>query len=118
MEYITSIQRIGLEEGLQKGTANSLERLASKRFNVERQAAAPIFAGLAAEQLEELVDFFLEAESLDDIRQRADEMRRASKARLSPGEKATTARASKSMPAYRGAARKKEPSRAEESKCV
>ncbi len=78
MEYITSFQRIARKEGLQKGTANSLERLISKRFNIERQAATPIFAGLATEQIEELIDFFLEAESLEAIRERADELRKAS----------------------------------------
>ncbi len=78
MEYITSIQRIGREEGWKACAAHSLERLVSKRFNVDRQEAAPIFAGLATEQIEELIDFFLEAESLDDIRKRADELRKAS----------------------------------------
>ena len=79
MEYISSVQRIGREEGFQEGVANLLGRMISKRFKIERPTVLPIFAGLTTEQIEELADYFIEADSLDDIRKRADEMREASR---------------------------------------
>ena len=87
MPYISSVQRLGREEGLEEGrkegreegTANLLERMISKRFDIERQAVAPIFEGLKTGQIEELADLFVEADSLDEIRRRADEMREASR---------------------------------------
>ncbi len=79
MEYITSYERIVREEISQEGAANLLGRMISKRFNIERPTVLPIFAGLTTEQIEELADYFIEAESLEDIRKRADEMREASR---------------------------------------
>ncbi len=76
MEYITSVQRIGRQEGRQEGVAYLLQRLVSKKFDIDRQALAPVFAGLTTEQIEELADFFVEASTLEEIRERADEMRR------------------------------------------
>ncbi len=80
MEYITSVQRIGRREGrregLQEGGTNLLGRQMSKRFNIGRQALAPVFEGLTTEQIEELAEFFLDARTLEEIRERADEMRR------------------------------------------
>ena len=83
MEYISSVQRIGreegLEEGFQEGIAKLLGSQISKRFNIERQSISPIFEGLTTAQIEELALYFLDAESLDDIRKRADAMREASR---------------------------------------
>ncbi len=83
MEYISSVQRIGreegLEEGFQEGIAKLLGSQISKRFNIERQSISPIFEGLTTAQIEELALYFLDAESLDDIRKRADTMREASR---------------------------------------
>ena len=77
MEYITSVERIGIEKGLRKGSANLLGRLMSLKFRVERETLAPIFAGLTTDQVEELGEFFMEAQSLEEIRERADKMRKA-----------------------------------------
>ncbi len=85
MEYITSVQRIGRQEGRQEGVTNLLERLVSKKFNIDRQTLAPVFAGFTTEQIEELADFFVEARTLEEIRERADEMRRGRSSRLSSG---------------------------------
>ena len=83
MEYITSIQRIGREEGLEEGSQEEAVKLLcsqiSKRFRIERQSISPIFEGLTTEQIEKLALYFLDAESLDDIRKRADEMREAAR---------------------------------------
>ncbi len=71
MAYISSVERIGLEKGMLK----VLGKMASKRFQVGSDAVQPIFAGLSASQIEELADRFEDAESLDDLRQWADELR-------------------------------------------
>ncbi len=82
MAYITSVQRIGREEGreegLQEEALNFLGRLVSKRFKLSREEVRPIFEGLATEQLEELGEFFVDAQSLDEIRERADRLRKQS----------------------------------------
>ncbi len=80
MAYITSVQRIGREEGLQEGlqkdALNFLGRQISKRFKLSRDEVRPIFEGLTTEQLEELCEFFVDAQSLDEIRERADRLRK------------------------------------------
>ena len=58
MEYITSVQRIGRREGRQEGVTSLLGRLISKKFNIDSLTLAPVFAGLTAEQVEELGEVF------------------------------------------------------------
>ena len=71
MEYITSVQRIGRREG----ATSFLGRLVSKKFNIDRRKLEPIFAGLTAEQIEELGEFFMEAQTIEEVRERAEKMR-------------------------------------------
>ncbi len=79
MEYISSVQRIGREEGRLEGVENLLGRLISRRFKIEHSAVSPIFDGLTTEQIEELGEYFIDSESLEDIRKRADDMRKTSR---------------------------------------
>ena len=64
MEYITSVERIGME----KGMVMLLGRQIAKRFQTASDAIQPIFAGLAIEQIEEIAERFVDARSLDEIR--------------------------------------------------
>ena len=79
MEYISSVQRIGHEQGWQEGASTVLERQLSKKCKINRDAISPIFEGLTANQIEELAEFFVDAQSLDEIRVRADELRKSGK---------------------------------------
>ena len=63
-------------EGMQQGTKGLLSRLITRRFPVNSEEVQPIFTDLTTEQLEELGERLFEAESMDDIRRWADEMRR------------------------------------------
>jgi hypothetical protein len=63
----------GIEQGMQQGTMKLLSRLIAKRFQVNSDSVHPIFAGLTTEQLEELGERFFEAESLEEIRNWAEE---------------------------------------------
>ena len=63
----------GRDEGMQMGTMKLLSRLIAKRFQVSSDSVHTIFAGLTTEQLEELGERFFEAESLEEIRNWAEE---------------------------------------------
>ena len=54
-----------------------LSRQIARRFQVSPDSVHPMFAGLSAEQLEELGELFVDAESLDEIRGWAEEKRLA-----------------------------------------
>jgi len=58
---------------------NLLSRQIARRFQVSSESVHPMFAGLTTEQLEELGERFLEAESLDEIRGWAEEKRLGSR---------------------------------------
>ena len=77
MEYVTSVERIGIkkgvQQGMQQGTMKLLSRQIARRFKVSPDSVHPMFAGLTTEQLEELGEKFFEAESLDEIRRWAEE---------------------------------------------
>ena len=83
MEYISSVQRIGrregrlegLQEGRQEEALILLGRQISIEFKVGLTDSLPIFAGLTTEQIEDLAEFFVEAESLEGLRRKADELR-------------------------------------------
>lgn len=89
MEYVTSVERIGIkkgmqqgiqqgmQQGIQQGTMKLLSRQIARRFQVSPDSVHPIFARLTTEQLEELGEMFVDAESLDEIRVWADEKRLA-----------------------------------------
>ena len=76
MEYVSSVERIGIKKGMQQGVLELLARQITRRFEVSSDSVQPIFAGLTTEQIEELGERFIEAQSLDEIRNRADELRR------------------------------------------
>ena len=71
MEYISSVERIGIkrgiQQGIQQGTMKLLSRQIARRFQVSPDSVHPMFAGLTSEQLEELGERFVDAESLDEI---------------------------------------------------
>ncbi len=79
MEYVSSVERIGMEKGIEKGMQKEalsfLSRLIGRRFQVSSDSVQPFFTGLTTEQLEELGERFIEAENLDEIREWADEFR-------------------------------------------
>ncbi|HIJ40258.1 MAG TPA: DUF4351 domain-containing protein [Deltaproteobacteria bacterium] len=77
MEYVTSVERIGMEKGMEKGSLNLLCRQIAKRFKTGYELLPPIFTGLRAEDIEEIGERFLDAESVDEIRRWAEEKRRA-----------------------------------------
>ncbi len=77
MEYVTSVERIGMEKGIEKGSLNLLCRLIARRFKTGYESIPPIFTGLRAEDIEEIGERFLDAESVDDIRRWAEEKRTA-----------------------------------------
>ena len=63
----------GMQQGMQQGAMKLLSRQIARRFQVSSDSVHPIFAGLTTEQLEELGERFLEAESLEEIRNWAEE---------------------------------------------
>ena len=73
MGLASVLREEGREEGMQQGTMKLLSRQIARRFHVSSDSVHPIFAGLTTEQLEELGERFLEAESLDEIRGWAEE---------------------------------------------
>lgn len=79
MEYVSSVERIGIRKGIQQGMQQGASKLLSRqiatRFQIGADSVQPIFAGLTTEQLEELGERFIEAENLDQIREWADELR-------------------------------------------
>jgi len=66
----------GMQQGMQQGAKKLLCRLIARRFPVNLEDVQPIFTDLTAEQMEELGVRLFEAESLDDIKKWADEMRK------------------------------------------
>lgn len=75
MEYVSSVERIGIRKGIQQEALKLLSLQIARRFRVSSDSVQPIFAGLTTEQLEELGQRFFEAEKLDQIREWANELR-------------------------------------------
>jgi len=75
MPHVTSVERIGIEKGMQQGTMKLLTRLIARRFQASSDSVHPLFAELTTEQLEELGEMFVDAEGLDEIRAWAEEKR-------------------------------------------
>ena len=67
----------GMQQGMQQEAIKFLSRQIARRFQVSPDSVHPMFAGLTTEQLEELGERFVDAESLDEIRAWADEKRLA-----------------------------------------
>ncbi|MCD4811462.1 DUF4351 domain-containing protein [bacterium] len=65
----------GMQQGMQQGTMKLLSRQIARRFQISPDSVHPMFAGLTTEQLEELGEQFVDAESLDEIRGWAKEKR-------------------------------------------
>jgi hypothetical protein len=68
-----------IEEGIQKGSMKVLVRLAAKRFQVRPDLVSSMLNGLKNEEIEDLAERFLDAESLDQIYKWAEEKRVARK---------------------------------------
>ena len=64
-----------MQQGMQQGALKLLARQITRRFEVSSDSVQPIFVGLTTEQIQELGERFIEAESLDQIREWADELR-------------------------------------------
>ena len=79
MEYVSSVERIGIkkgmQQGMQQGTMKLLSRQIARRFQISLDSVHLIFAGLTTEQVEELGEQFVDAKSLDEIRGWADKKR-------------------------------------------
>ena len=67
----------GMRQGMQQEAMKLLSRQIARRFQVSSDSVHPIFAGLTTEQIEELGELFVDAESLDEIRGWAKEKRLA-----------------------------------------
>ena len=66
----------GMQQGMQQEAQGLLSRQISRRFQVKPDDVQPVFTDLTIEQMEDLGERLFEAESLDDIMQWADEMRK------------------------------------------
>lgn len=79
MKYVSSVERIGIQQGMQQGmqqgSLSLLCRLIERRFKVAADLVRPMLEGLSREQIEDLGERFLEAESLDQISKWAEEKR-------------------------------------------
>jgi hypothetical protein len=71
MPYITSIERIGIEKGLQQGfqqgEAFMLTRLLTRRFGPLPDWATERLAQASREELEQWAERVLEAQRLEDV---------------------------------------------------
>ncbi|MBC6422364.1 MAG: DUF4351 domain-containing protein [Hormoscilla sp. SP5CHS1] len=69
MQYITSVERIGIEKGLDRGlhqgALRQLLRVLQHRFNLVSESVQTRLTSCTVEQLEELVDVALTVEQLD-----------------------------------------------------
>jgi hypothetical protein len=66
MQYVTSIERIGLQQGLQQGEAAMVLRLLSRRFGEVPPGLAEQVRNAPSELMPELQDAILTASSLDE----------------------------------------------------
>ncbi len=67
----------GIQQGIQQGSLKLLCLQIAKRFKTSYDSVYPIFRGLRVEDIEELGERFLEAESLEEIHEWAEEKRLA-----------------------------------------
>ncbi len=64
-----------IEEGIEKGTTKLFVRQIARRFQVKPDSVYSMLVGLKTEEIEELGERFLDAESLDEVRGWAEEKR-------------------------------------------
>ncbi|HNS04278.1 MAG TPA: DUF4351 domain-containing protein, partial [Anaerolineae bacterium] len=67
MQYITSVERIGMQQGMQQGQAELLLRLLSRRFEATPPWLAERVRSVPSEQMPALLDVALTAASLDEV---------------------------------------------------
>lgn len=67
MPYITSVERIGINKGIQQGEANVLVRLIAKRFGPQGDDLQTRLKTATLEQLEQWAENILDAETLEDV---------------------------------------------------
>ncbi len=54
MEYVSSVERIGFDKGMQQGSLSLLCRQISRQFKVSMNTVLPMFEGLGTVEIEEL----------------------------------------------------------------
>ena len=67
MPYITTIERLGIEQGLQQGLLQSLQRVLLKRSGELPEVVHKRLLKLSAAQLDLLTDTALSAQSLEEF---------------------------------------------------
>src|SRR5256885_486509 len=67
MEYVTSIEQLGIEKGMQVGSAGITLRVLQRRFGPLDEAMQSHIRALPLEQLEELSDALLDFAALSDL---------------------------------------------------
>ena len=67
MPYITSIERMGIEKGIQQGEAFLLTHLLTQRFGPLPDWATERLAQASREELERWAERVLEAQRLEDV---------------------------------------------------
>jgi hypothetical protein len=67
MPYITSIERMGIEKGLQQEAITILQRILAYRFGPINQATLAHLNIATKEQIEYWIERTLDAKSLDDV---------------------------------------------------
>ena len=71
MRYITSVERIGIQQGMQQGMqqgqADLVLRLLSRRFGAVSSPLATVVRSVHSEQMPDLLDVALTAGTLDEV---------------------------------------------------
>ena len=67
MQYITSVERIGMQQGMQQGQADLLLRLLSRRFDAVSPRLVERVRRVPSEQMPGLLDVALTAASLEEV---------------------------------------------------
>ncbi len=70
MRYVTSIERLGIEEGIKQGVLRMLLRQLQRRFESVPEEVQTRLSEISVEQLEALSDVALTVDSLDEFVER------------------------------------------------
>lgn len=65
MRYVSSVEKIGIEKGMQQGEALALQKLLTKRFGAIPANIAVRIAAASLEQIESWFDLAIDAARLD-----------------------------------------------------
>ena len=71
MAYVTSVERIGIEKGIEegkKGFQRLLSKLFSRKFQLEPESLIGLFEDLSMEQMEKLGARIFEAGNIEDVK--------------------------------------------------